>query len=96
MSGSAHLGPHLRLSAWHGVLVLGAHLCTHVNKLLYFALAEVTADLGGQQNTGASTQFAVLFVELALQYKLLKVHVGHGNGHRFQAALFRQVPHLPF
>lgn len=76
--------------------MLRAHLRTHVNKLLHFALAEVTADLGSQQNTGASTQFAVLFVELALQYKLLKVHIGHGHSHGLQAALFGQVPHLPF
>lgn len=68
---------------------------THVNELLHFTLAEVTADLGSQQNTGASTQFAVLFVELALQYELLKVHIGHGHGHRLQAAFFRKVPHLP-
>lgn len=70
-------------------------LSTHVNQLLHFALAEVTADLGSQQNASSSTQFAVVLVELALQHQLLKVHVGHGHGHGLQAALLRQGAHLP-
>lgn len=70
--------------------------CTHIYELLYFVLAEVTADLGSKQHTGACAQLAVLLVELALQDKLLEVHVGHGHSHRLQAALLRQVPHLTF
>lgn len=72
------------------------HPYTHVNELLHIALPEVTADLGGKQHTSTSTQLPVLFVELALQHELLKVHIGHGHSHRLQATFFRQVPHLSF
>lgn len=55
---------------------------------------EVTADLGCEQNTSTSAQFAVLFVEFALEDELLKVHVSHGDSHWLQTALLTQVSHL--
>lgn len=67
---------------------------TYVYKVFNFMFPEITADLGCKQNASTSTQFAVLFVEFALEDKLLKVNISHGDSNRLQIALFTQVPHL--
>lgn len=68
---------------------------THIYKVFNFMFPEVTADLGCKQNASTSAQFAVLFVEFALEDELLEVNVSHGDSNRLQTALFTQVPHLP-
>ena len=69
-------------------------LSTYVYKVFNFMFPEITADLGCKQNASTSTQFAVLFVEFALEDELLKVNISHGDSNRLQIALFTQVPHL--
>lgn len=67
---------------------------TYIYKMFNFMFPEITADFGCEQNASTSTQFAVLFVEFALEDKLLKVHISHGHSNWLQIAFFTQVPHL--
>lgn len=60
-------------------------------------LLEVAADLGRQENAGASAEFAVLLVQLPLKHELLEVDESHGHRRLLVAALIlRQLPYLPF
>lgn len=58
-------------------------------------LLQIAADLGGQKDAGAGAQFAVLFVEFALQHQLLEINKGHGHGGLLEPELLCQLPDLP-
>lgn len=53
---------------------------TYIYEMLDLMLLEVSANLGGEQDAGAGTEFAVLLVEFPLEDQLLEVDEGHGYG----------------
>lgn len=70
---------------------------THVDQELGLALLQIAADFGGQEDTGAGAQLAILLVEFALKRELLKVDESHGHGRFLVAALvLGQLLYLPF